>query len=215
VRRALGASFVLVTGAGVVASLTVVFLSMRSVMDIGGSCGTTDSEGVIQSCPSGVAGLLPGGIWAGLIFTGLYVLVCATFKVPSFVSLLWPALFLSLSYNFFDYGVRGGVNGGWIVCGVVFALMGVVPLLWALPHLWRVYGRGIDDDPKPWHVATTGAAVSSAASALKLMDRLGRSPNEDMTDSLERLDELHRKGALDDLEYAQAKDRVISGRQDA
>ena len=32
-----------------------------------------------------------------------------------------------------------------------------------------------------------------------------------MTDSLERLDELHRKGALDDLEYAKAKDRIIRG----
>lgn len=210
-RRAVGAFFLLVTGAGVVASLTVIYMSMRSVMDIGGSCGTIDNEGVIRSCPSGVAGLLPGAIWAGLIFTGLYVLVCAKFKVPSFVSLLWPALFLSLAYNFFDYGVRGGVNGGWIVCGIVFALMGVVPLLWALPHLWRVYVRGIEDDPKPWHVSTTGAAVSSAASALKLMDRLGRTPDEDMTDNLERLDELHKKGALDDFEYARAKDKVISG----
>jgi len=32
-----------------------------------------------------------------------------------------------------------------------------------------------------------------------------------MTESLERLDELHRSGALDDLEYAKAKDRVIRG----
>jgi hypothetical protein len=213
VRRALGAFFLLVTGAGVVASLTVISMSMRSVMDIGGSCGTVDSDGVIRSCPSGVAGLLPGAIWAGLIFAGLYVLVCAKLEIPSFVSLLWPALFLSLAYNFFDYGVRDGVNGGWIVCGVVFALMGVVPLLWALPHLWRVYVRGIEDDPKPWHVSTTGAAVSSAASALKLMDRLGRTPDEDMTDNLERLDELHKKGALDDFEYARAKDKVISGEE--
>jgi hypothetical protein len=213
VRRAFGALFLLVTAGGVAASLTVVFLSMRSVMDIGGTCGSIDSEGTIQSCPSGVAGLLPGAIWAGLIFTGLYVLVCARFKVPSFVSLIWPGLFLSLAYNFFDYGIHG--QAGFVVCGIVFALMGVVPLLWALPHLWRVYGRGIEDDPKPWHVSTTGSVVGGAAAAMKLMDRLGRTPNEDMTENLERLDELHKKGALDDLEYAEAKDRVIGRKQDA
>jgi len=190
-------------------ALTTLFMSMRAVMDIGGKCGSVDSEGAVRSCPGGVAGLLPAAIWGGLIFTGLYVLVALKFKVPSLVSLIWPALFLSLAYNFFDYGVRGGVNGGWIVCGIVFALMGVVPLLWAVPHLWRVYVHGREDDPKPWHVSTTGAAVGSAVSAMKLLDRMGRTPNQDMTESLERLDELHKSGALDDLEYAKAKDRVI------
>lgn len=201
----------MVTAGGVATALTALFMSMRSVMDIGGTCGSIDSEGTIQSCPGGVAGLLPGAIWGGLIFTGIYVLVTVKYKVPSWVSLIWPALFLSLAYNFFDYGVRGSVNGGWIVCGIVFALMGVVPLVWALPHLWRVYVLGRADDPKPWHVSTTGSAVSSAVGAMKLLDRLGRTPNQDMTDSLQRLDELHKSGALDDLEYAKAKDRVIRG----
>jgi hypothetical protein len=209
VRRAIGAVLVVVTVGGVVTALTSLFTGMRAVMDIGGTCGSGGPYEIAQPCPGGVAGLLPGAIWGGLIFTGLYVLVCARFKVPSLVSLIWPALFLSLGYNFFDYGVRGGVNAGWIVCGVVFALMGLVPLVWAVPHLWRVYVRGREDDPKPWHVSTTGAAVGSAVEAMKLLNRLGRSPNQDMTESLERLDELHRSGALDDLEYAKAKDRVI------
>jgi hypothetical protein len=34
-----------------------------------------------------------------------------------------------------------------------------------------------------------------------------------MTESLQRLDDLHRKGALDDFEYARAKDRVIRGEE--
>ncbi len=179
-------------------------------MDIGGSCGSVEPE-QIRSCPGNVAGLLPGAIWGGVISTGVYVLVASKYRVPSLVSLLWPALFLSLAYNFFDYGARGGsVNGSWIVCGVVFVLMGAVPLIWALPHLWRVYVKG-RDDPKPWHVAATGSAVGTATDALKLLNGLGRSSNQDMTDSLERLDELHKSGALDDLEYAKAKDRVIRG----
>jgi hypothetical protein len=211
VRRAIGAILIVITAGGVVMALTTLFMSMSTVMDIGGTCGSGGPYEIAHPGPGGVAGLLPGAIWGGLIFTGLYVLVCAKFKVPSFVSLIWPGLFLSLAYNFFDYGVRGGVNAGWIVCGIVFALMGVVPLIWAVPHLWRVYVHGREDDPKPWHVSTTGAAMGSAMSAVKLFDRLGRSPNEDMTESLERLDELHQSGALDDLEYAKAKDRVIRG----
>jgi hypothetical protein len=211
VRRAIGAVLIAVTTGGVVTALTALFMSMRSVMDIGGTCGSGGPYEIAHSCPGGVAGLLPGAIWGGLIFTGIYVLVAAKFKVPSWVSLIWPGLFLSLGYNFFDYGVRGGVNGGWIVCGIVFALMGVMPLLWALPHLWRVYVLGREDDPKPWHVSTTGAAVGTAMDAMKLLNRLGRTPNQDMTDSLERLEELHKSGALDDLEYAKAKDRVIRG----
>ena len=89
--------------------------------------------------------------------------------------------------------------------------MGGVPLVWTVPHLWRVYVQGREDDPKPWHVTTTGALVGTTVDALKVFNRLGQSSNDDMTDSLERLDQLHKSGALDDLEYAKAKDKVIVG----
>jgi len=193
------------------ASLTVLFLCMRSVMDIGGSCASGGAFEVAHPCPGHVAALMPAAIWGGLIFTGLYVFLAMHYGVPTIVSLAWPALFVSLGYNFFDYGVRGGAgHSGFIVAGAVFVLMGGVPLVWALPHLWRVYARGLQDDPKPWHVAATGAAVGNA---VDLLNRLGKSPGEDMTDSLAKLDQLHKSGALDDLEYAKAKDRVISGDQ--
>ena len=165
-RRALGGLLILVTTGLVTVSLTVLFLGMRAVMDIGGSCGSGGPYEIARPCPGNVGALMPAAIWGGLIFAGLYVLVTMKYRVPSWVSLLWPALFLSLAYNFFDYGLRGrSVNGGWIVCGVVFGLMGAVPLIWSLPHLWRVYVQG-RNDPKPWHVATTAKAVGSAASAL-------------------------------------------------
>ena len=109
-KTARGSIFLLITVGLATAAITVLFMSMRSVMDIGGSCGSIESE---RACPGNVAGLLPGAIWGGLIFTGLYVLVAMKYKIPSVVSLAWPALFLSLGYNFFDYGIRGcGVNGG-------------------------------------------------------------------------------------------------------
>src|SRR5262249_24723134 len=46
----------------------------------------------------------------------------------------WPALFLSLGFNFLEYGLdpAGDATGpewGWLFCAAVFALMGAVPLL--------------------------------------------------------------------------------------
>jgi len=203
--RVLGTIGILLTGAGVVAALTVMYECMRAVMNIGGSCGSGGTG--LPSCPGNVAGLMPAAIWGGLIFAGLYVWQCAKHHVPSFTSLLWPALFISLGWNFLDYGIHGGtVSAGLLVVGVVFVGMGGVPLIWALPHLWHVYVRGEIDADKPWHVTATSSAVGS----LKALTGL-KTPNEDMTDSLEKLDSLHKSGALDDLEYAKAKDKVIRG----
>jgi hypothetical protein len=45
----------------------------------------------------------------------------------------WSALFLALGWNFLDYGINPpGDNGtviGWLICGIVFVIMGGVPLL--------------------------------------------------------------------------------------
>ena len=111
--------------------------------------------------------------------------------MPSFVSLLWPALFLSLGYDFFDYGnTKAGVAGLFVV-GVVFVLMGGVPLIWALPHLFKVYVLGHLDAEPPLHVMTTGTAVN----ALKVLSRIPAArAKADMTENLERLEQLHQQG---------------------
>jgi hypothetical protein len=193
---------ILVFGGLTAGAFTVLFLGMRSVMEIGGSCGGVGAP----RCPGHVGGLVPAAIWGGLIFAGLYIWQCVKHHVPSFTSLLWPALFLSLGYNFFDYAFKGGtVAAGFLVCGVVFGLMGGLPLLWAIPHLWKVYALGDMEAAQPLHVTATGNAVM----ALKRVSRL--SAQKSMTQSLEELNELHKSGALSDFEYAQAKDRVIRG----
>lgn len=197
---------ILITAGLVTGALTVLFLSMRGVMDVGGSCGSSGTG--LPSCPGHIAGLMPAAIWGGLIFAGLYVWQTVRHKVPSFVSLLWPALFLSLGYNFFDYGITNAGGAGLFVVGVVFVLMGGVPLIWALPHLFKVYVLGHLDAEPPLHVTTTGTAVN----ALKVLSRIPAArAKADMTENLERLDQLHKQGALSDFEYAKAKDRVIRG----
>lgn len=44
--------------------------------------------------------------------------------------LFWPAIFLSLGWNFMEYGFFSGEGlvWGWIICGVVFVLMGGLPV---------------------------------------------------------------------------------------
>jgi hypothetical protein len=194
---------ILIFGGLTAGAFTVLFLGMRSVMEIGGSCGGVGAP----RCPGNVGGLMPAAIWGGLIFAGLYAWQCVRHHVPSFTSLLWPALFLSLGYNFFDYAFdNSSVGAGFLICGVVFGLMGAVPLLYAVPHLWKVYARGEIEADKPWHVTATGNAVG----ALKSISKLQTKP-VGMAENLERLDQLHKSGALSDFEYAQAKDRVIRG----
>jgi hypothetical protein len=125
-------SILLVVGAaGVAGCLCILFLCMRSVMEIGGVCASGNTPYAINHpCPSGVPGLMTGSILLGLVFLGVYAL--STFSL-NLVLLAWPALFLSLGWNFFDYGINppgdGGVAGGWILCGVIFVLMGGVPLV--------------------------------------------------------------------------------------
>src|SRR5439155_12073017 len=140
--------------AGVAAAFTVLYLSMRSVMSIGGSCASGNQPFVVSHpCPAGVALLLPASIWVGLIFLGIYVWQAARHKAPSLLSLAWPALFLSLGWNFLDFGLHppGGQSGvavGWLVCAVVFGLMGGIPLVYALPATVRHF-TGREPHPKP------------------------------------------------------------------
>ena len=141
------------------------------------------------------------------------MLVALKFKVPSFVSLIWPALFLSLAYNFFDYGVHGGVNvaAGFVVWDRLRAHGGRAAALGRAASLARLRPRARGRPEAVARLRHRQPPWAARSSAIKLLDRLGRTPNQDLTESLERLDELHKSGALDDLEYAKAKDRVIRG----
>ena len=237
---------------GVAASLTVLWLGMRSVMDIGGSCASGGPFVPRVDCPSGVPILIVGSIWFGLGFAAVYFWQTFRHGAPSLGALIWPALFLSLGYNFLVYGLNPplgttGVEVGWLVCAVVFAAMGGFPLLVALPAVWRsfhgqgmvararelVFARKADptEPTTPWGVGgwfgtstTAGSPTSSAPGSrgvrtgvasetpprisVVALGPAGGMP-DDVVSALERLDQLHRSGALTDAQYEDAKDRVI------
>ncbi len=140
--------------------LTLLFLAMRGVMDLGGM--------VAKGGPYEIAHPAPGYVWIFpvsimgmilIVFTsiGMFSLFSgkASFKASPFggtealseggsvslVALLfWPAIFLSLGWNFCEYGFfkTGGPAWGWVICGPLFVAMGGLPLYFLVK---KVSGR--------------------------------------------------------------------------
>lgn len=120
-------------------SLAIWSLSdgMRSVMEIGGSCGDDPTYGFYQPCPDGVAQAIMLGVFGGLVSAGVSVLAAWRGRVPQLGILAWPAMFAVLGWNFLDFG-RGTVSAdglvipadsGLIICGLLFEAMAIIPVL--------------------------------------------------------------------------------------
>lgn len=150
--------------AGLAASILVIFMAMRAVLDIGGFCAEGGPYEIETHCPAGVPLLMTvafpglfgfGGlmVWRGARIGGSYAVAAA---------LAWPALFLSLGWNFLEYGFApvggGGWAWGWLLCGVVFVIMGGGPLLFALrtEGVVRRPARAV----RPWLFAVALAVVA-------------------------------------------------------
>lgn len=193
----------LVSVFGLAACVTVIFLSMRAVMDIGGACGSGGPYVPVQPCPDGVAALMTIGMLGIFGFGGLGLWAGAQVGRgwAALPLLAWPALFLSLGWNFLEYGIRppGGQSGpeiGWLVCGVVFVATGAIPLVIGISARREV--------------RTEGAAAVARRYRMNLPPPPPPSPSdENDLGRLERLAELHRAGDLTDDEFAAAKRRLL------
>jgi hypothetical protein len=141
--------------------LTLVYQSMRAVMDVGGACASGGAYEIRQQCPKGVGWVMPVGIF-GMFFAGIFTFL-GVFPDggPRPYVFAWSALFLALGWNFLDYGFDspapgGGTEAGWIICGVVFVIMGGVPLLALLSpkaarwSLWGPNSQRADDYLHPY-----------------------------------------------------------------
>jgi hypothetical protein len=197
-----GTPEVFVTLAGVSAGITMLFLGMRSVMEIGGVCAEGGPYIPRQPCPDGVPVMIIGGIWGGIIFLGLYLWAGARNNAPSLAAFAWPALFLSLGWNFFEFGFNPpgdvGVAWSWLICGVIFALMGGLPLWVLVGPLWRSVRGKTPEHERPPTKPLSGVRAAVAE----------RAP-QDLVGALERLDELHRSGGLTDAEFEAAKRKLL------
>ena len=217
--------------AGAAACLALIYRSMRSVMAVGGSCASGGPYAVATPCPKGVGWVLPLAIWVGLAMLAGASAAAVRLGVPGIAWLAWPALFLSLGWNFVDFGLhppgpRGGPIWSWLVCGAMFWAMGAGPVV-----LWLLNPQDRPTRSRPAPDGRTARAVKRA-SALGTTIRIETTPPpfrpssgagtgswpgdgggeaSDLVDALERLDALHRSGAIDDAEFRDAKRRLIDG----
>ena len=225
--------------AGVVICLTVLYYCMRAVMEIGGTCASGGPYEIARPCPSGVGWLTPVSVWVGLMALGWMIAWNHGLSGPKWALLAWPALFLSLGYNFWDYGLDGpgqaGAVWGWIVCGVLFILMGGLPLLALKSRMMRKAtfwsdaaatgqgrlaikptARSVVRAAKPVFPGRSQSPPASApppftpgpaAPPPHFAD--GADAKTEMVGELQRLAAMHRAGELTDEEFAIAKQRVL------
>lgn len=117
--------------------MTWVYLSMRAVMDIGGTCGSGGPYVVANPCPDNVAVFMTLGIPVMLISAFVGSAAAMGLGAPNLLLPMWWLLFGSLGWNFLDYGLlQGDIVWGWAFCGVVFMLMAIPALLISLPWGW-------------------------------------------------------------------------------
>ena len=203
----------------VTACLTVLFLSMRAVMSVGGYCASGGPYVIAVECPDQVVALLPMSIVLGIVAAFGYAYASAQLPGPRLWPLLWPALFLSLGWNFMEFAFADGDAGvvwGWLICGVVFVAMGLLPLWLLLSKgtlralLWSDAPTVVPVDPYRGTGYPAAATASRAGTASQPIAE-SRTPGDDLTGELERLTHLHERGALTDAEFAAAKKRLLEG----
>lgn len=216
-----------------VACLTVLFLTMRAVMAIGGYCASGGPYAIRVQCPEDVVVLLPVSIVLGLLAAFVYASSSAKLPGPRLWPLAWPALFLSLGWNFLEFGLDppfgAGPDFAWLLCAVVFFVMGLVPLgilfdkqilttlFWNDPPSDRPVDpyvplgyspRGHPAPPTAFPPFPVPADFPLSSPVVGESRPVDRGPGE-VAESLERLSKLHADGALSDKEFTAAKKRIL------
>lgn len=230
-------AWLLVSAAGLAACITLLFLGMRAVMDIGGACASGGPYVSVRPCPDGIAALMTVGTLGLFVFGGLGIWAGARLGGgwAALPFLAWPGLFLSLGWNFLEYGLRppGDAPGpaiGWLFCGAVFVLMGAVPLWIAISarnELREEGGRAVASRYFPPRNRTASAAPAWRAAPVApptaethptAQGAVPAGPSaaapetvdaeSDVVAKLERLADLRRRGDITNEEFEAAK-RVL------
>ena len=211
---------VLVGVFGLAASITLIWLGMRAVMDIGGACADGGPFVPVQPCPAGAPAALTLGMLGifGFGALGIYAGAQIGGGWAALPLLAWPALFGSLGWNFLEYGYtfeEGAIVWGWVIPGVIFILMAVVPL-W---FVWSVRSSEVPINAR-FGLPTARETATDAPPSLGWDPSHGRTeqplavaPAAETTseaiDRLERLAELRRRGDLTTDEYERFKQALL------
>ncbi|HUR17268.1 MAG TPA: SHOCT domain-containing protein [Candidatus Limnocylindrales bacterium] len=210
----------LVGVAGLAMCLTLIWLSMRAVMNVGGFCAEGGPYVIETRCPAGTPLAITFGVFGLFVFGGLAVWkgVAIGGRYAGLVALAWPALFISLGWNFLEFafnppGPPGqGIVWGWLIPGVVFIVMGAGPLLLALDigkeglvgsARTRAANRIAPDDRYALR-ANRQQLVNDLRAAKENAEDAG-----DLVTKLERLSALRDAGDLTSREFEDAKRAIL------
>ncbi len=128
---------------GVAFCISCLYQGMRPIMRLGGMVASGGPYAIAHPAPSWVW-IIPLSVVFGMVCFFLNLFTAPDDGI-NLMPLAWPGLFLSLGWNFLEFAFAppgGGFAWGWLVCGVVFVLMGGLPLLLAFKSV-----RGKDQVP--------------------------------------------------------------------
>jgi hypothetical protein len=215
--------------AGLAFSIALMFIEMRAVLDVGGSCADGGPYVSAQPCPEGTwlmfLAIFGGFGWGALAFWAGSSIGGRFGSVPF---LAWPALFCTLGFNFLQYGVSppggGGIELGFLIPGILFELVGGIPLALGL----RYGGCGDSTAGERLRAAQLAAGLrttsgeTSGTPTTRTYPTLGEAlagspatvleadPRIDLATELGRIADLHDRGALTDDEFAAAKATLLA-----
>jgi hypothetical protein len=129
----LGLILALLSAAGLTMAITLLYNGMAVVMETEGGFVATGGPYVIAHPAPDWIGLIPISILGLFLFGGINLYASARGWGISLVVFAWMGLFISLGWNFLRLGSipPEGLQGAWawIMCGVVFWIMGFAPML--------------------------------------------------------------------------------------
>lgn len=115
--------------------LTWTYLTMRSVMNVGGACADGGPYVSAQPCPDG-SWLIAIAIPLLIIFSMIGTVAASSVSAPNLLVPMWGVLFGTLGWNFLEYAFKGpDLVWSWLVCGVVFWLMALPAFVLMLSQL--------------------------------------------------------------------------------
>jgi len=135
--------------------LTSLYLAMRGVMNLGGFVAYGGPYHIAHKAPNWVW-VFPVSILSGLIFIFLNQFNARRVGGLNLLTLLWPAVFLSLGENFLEFGLtppgqQPAVTWPWLICGILFLIMGGVPLVFIIKNTIKTLSRRAYYEDRPLH----------------------------------------------------------------
>ena len=135
---------------GFTLSLTLIYHGMRGIMRLGGFVATGGPYHIAHHAPNWFW-IFPVSFFGGFIFMVFNQVNAKRIGGINLLIWLFPALFITLGYNFFEFALsppnqQQGIVWGWLVCGILFALMGVLPFILILRNIYIMLRQKIHSD---------------------------------------------------------------------